>query len=342
MAESTNNNDTCKKHTEFSAIGKMAAIDRLFEGTGFTNTPVMLIPGGASAHKIMLEGVDFDLVYNPLKHLGYKSVLNAIGELYAAFYAPVSLSVILGISKRFTYESIAELWHGILSAAKEHNIKSLSLDLVPSVNGLSISVSATGEQKKRILEKRIPPKNMDIICLSNNVGAAFMGQHVLEREKASFLSAPAAKAKQPDLSKYKYILASYLSPELPSNTIERFIEADLVPSSGIFETKGLADSIKRLAKMTGFGAKIYVEKIPIANETMEMAKEINMDVLTAALNGGDDFRLIFTLPIEKHDAFHKEFHDYDVIGHLCKPEAGTLLVTPEGNEVDLMAQGWKK
>jgi len=320
--------------TEIASLGRAQAIEKLFENTEYQNEQSTTICEKGEcliSHKILLEGVDFDLVFNPLKHLGYKSVLNVLGELYAKLHNPNSLSVTLGISKKLCFEEITELWQGIIAAAKEHSIKHISLDLVPSVNGLCISLAACGTQRKGTLEKVGQSKNMDLICLTGDLGAAYMGLHVLQREKVSFKD----EGKQPDLSKYKYILASYLNPEIKPNIIERFIEANTYPSRGYFLTKGLSEAIIRLTKESGFGAKVYLDKIPIASGTMEMAEEIDMDAVTAAFNGGDDYKFIFTLPIECHDTIRKEFQDFDVIGHLAKPEVGAVMVTPEGAEIDI-------
>ena len=324
----------CKMRTEIASLGRAAAIERLFENTGFQNEQSTVICEKGEcllAHKILLEGVDFDLVFNPLKHLGYKAVLAVAGEIYAKFHQPNSLSVTLGISKKFCYEDIEELWQGIIAAAKEHSIKHLSLDLVPSMNGLCISIAVCGTQRKGNLEKIVPSKNMDLICLTGDLGAAYMGLHVLQREKVSFTD----ESKQPDLSKYKYVLGSYLNPEINPGILSRFIEAGIYPSKGYFITKGLAEAIHRLTKDTGFGAKIYLEKIPLASGTIEMAEEVGMEPVTAAFNGGDDYKFIFTVPIECHDIVRKEFHDFDIIGHLAKPEVGAVMVTPEGAEFEI-------
>ena len=320
--------------TYFSEIGVNVAIKQVFEGTGCINGNVVSSGCDINAHKVMMEGVDFDLIYNPLKHLGYKAVLNVVGEIYASFYVPSALSVVVGLSARFCFEDMNELWQGIVAAAKEHHIKMLHLELNPSVNGLYISMNCVGHQKKNILAERKAPKSMDLICLGGNVGAAYLGQHVLEREKVAFMGAQEG-AKQPDLSKYKYILSQFLSPEIPSNIIDRFLEQNIIPTSGDFVTKGLSASVKKLADKVGLGAKIYMDKIPIASQTFDMAEEINIDPITCALNGGDDYRLLFTIPIEKFETFKKEIQTFDVIGHLCKQDVGTLLVTPDGAEIEL-------
>ena len=329
MAEKEN------KRTEFSSLGIDAALVRLFDGTGFQNTPSDCGAERFAAHKVLLEGVDFDLVYHPLKHLGFKAITSITGEVYAAFCHPQSISVVLGISARFSFENIDELFKGMTAAAKEYGYQNVSLQIVPSVTGLCISLSAIGTQKKKILAARPAPQNMDLICLGGNVGAAYMGQHVLEREKKAFMG----NGSQPDLSSYKYILSAYLCPEISSGVISSMEEFKTYPSCGIFNTKGLAESVKRLAASTGFGAKIYVEKIPIASQTFQMAEEISIDALTAALNGGDDYNLIFTIPLSQHELFHKEFQNFDIIGHLCPAETGTRLVTPDGAEIEIKALG---
>lgn len=323
--------------TQISELGKKAVLAKLFQDSGYINDGTIFLSEKGeccTASKMLLEGVDFDLTYNPLKHLGYKSVLLVIGEIYATFYSPVSLSLVMGLSNRFSFEDVKDFWEGVLAAVREHSIKHLSLDLNPSSSGLCISISSCGIQKKGLLEKRKETKGFDLICLTGNLGAAYMGLNVLEREKIAFHS----ESKQPDLSQYKYILESYLSPTIDHKIIERFVEAEIFPSKGYFITRGLAPTIERLIEETQMGAKIYMERIPIASQTFEMADELNMDAMTAALNGGDDYKFIFTVPIERNECLKREFPDYDIIGHLAKPEVGAVLVTPDGAEINLIKQ----
>ena len=327
--------------TEISTLGKEEVLHRLFENSGFTNSNLVRLGDKekgavAASHKILLKGVDFDLVYTPLKHLGYKALLCAIGDLYAAFRAPVAVSFNLGVSSRFCFEDLQEFWQGVLAGAREHGIAALTLDLNPSLNGLCISAAATGVQKPSVLEKLPAAANMDLICLSGRVGAAYMGMHVLEREKASFNR----DGKQPDLGKYRHILASYLSPEIKPNTVSRFIDSKIFPSTGAFLTRGLGDAVLRLAAGTGFGAKIYLEKIPLSTETFDMAEELDMDPVTAAMNGGDDYQFLFTVPIAQAESFRRDFQDYDIIGHLAQPEVGAVMVTPEGAEIPIRSQAF--
>lgn len=328
--------------TELSSIGKVNAINKLFEGTKYTNEPSVAFTKRASkchAHSVLLEGVDYDLVYTPLKHLGYKAVLSVIGEIYAKLHSPYSLSVKLGLSSRFCFEDIQELWKGILAASEEHGVEHLALDLIPSVNGLCISLSAVGLQKEKLIASLPQSKNMDLICLTGDVGAAYMGLHVLEREKAAFIKSK-EKEMKPQMGKYKYILESYLSPQIKPEILERFFEEKIYPAKGYFVTKGLGSAILQLTQDTGFGAKVYLERLPISSRTFAMAEEINMDAITAAMNGGDDYKFIFTIPIEKHEELLRDFQDYDIIGHLAQPEVGAALVTPEGAEIPIHAQGF--
>ncbi len=330
------------KRTQIAEIGKEELLKRLFEGTGYVNSELQEVSESAchnvSNAILLLEGVDFDLVYTPLKHLGYKTALLAIGPLYANCHSPKSLAYTLGLSSRFVAEDIVEFWTGVVAAAKEHNIEQLSLELKASVNGLAVGIAAQGIQKNSIVKSFPKPVANDLICITGNVGAAYMGLHVLEREKAAFNKIPAEKIAeyvQPDLSKYKYLLSQYLSPEINPKTIQQFKEAKLYPAAGYFITRGLAQAVKAVCEQKNFGARIFLDKIPIASQTFELAKEINIDALTAALNGGDDYKFLFVIPIAEFEKFHKEFPNVDIIGHLTAPEYGCALITPEGAVIEL-------
>lgn len=331
------------KRREIAEIGKMATLASLYENSGFTNSEIAELPeeidgkrkAWASAERTCLEGIDFDLVYTPLKHLGYKSALSVFGQLYAKGYRPYTLRIVLGLSKRFFYEDVENIWTGLVAAAQEHGVRSVSLDLNPSMTGLCISLSSQGFRDSGFTSPQTA--GSDLICITGNLGAAYMGLHVLEREKACFTG---KSSKQPDLSPYKFILSEYLSPRLDPSILDIMEKEGITPTGGYFITKGLAASAKQLEKDSGFGVKIYVEKIPIAKQTFDMANEINMDPITAALNGGDDFRLMFTVPATQYEKLVKELPETDVIGHLCDSANGCTLVTPEGQMIDIKAQGW--
>lgn len=322
---------------KFSEIGRTAAIEKLFEGTGYKprwNGEAEADSKGdiaRTASRLFLEGIDFDLVYFPFKHLGYKSVISVIGELYASMAKPASLSVILGLSAKLDFGQTKEIWDGIVTAAKEHKVKNIAFDLVPSQNGLCISVSATGFTANLTAKRRMPAKSMDLICISGNLGGAFMGMQVLEREKKKF-SATKDDLNQPKLDDYRHLIGAYLKPEINPGTVEQLEDTGIIPSYGYLVTRGLGDAVKRLSRDSGFGVKIYVDKIPFPGKMFDVAKEFNVDPMSVAMNGGDDCRLLFTIPIGQHEKFRRDFQVYDIIGHLARPEAGQTTVTPDGVE----------
>lgn len=331
---------------KFSEIGRVEAIERLFENTGYSpwagNDPEADQKGDVihTASRLLIEGIDFDLVYFPLKHLGYKSVISVTGELYAAMARPHALSITLGLSAKLDFSQVKEFWSGAVTAAKEHGVKKLSLDMTPSPNGLSIAVSMTGLTSCITAKRRMEAKSMDLICISDNLGAAFMGMHVLEQEKRRFSSIK-DDSMQPDLEQYRHLVGAYLKPELNPSIVSQLEEAGIIPSYGYFVTRGLSDAVKRLVRDSGLGAKIYVDKIPFPGKMFDLGKQFNIDPVSAALNGGDDYRLLFTVPIGKHDKFRRDFQVFDIIGHLAKPDVGAVIVTPDGVEFPMKAQGWQ-
>lgn len=328
----------------FSSLGRVEAIARLYEGTPykpfesswFETTGKSCV---SSHSRTFIEGMDFDLIYFPLKHLGYKCAVAVTGELYAEMSHPRTMDVRLGISSKLDFKQIKEIWEGIVAAAREHGYKQISLDLVPSPNGLVISVSSFGETSLLMAKRRPAGKSMDLICVSDNLGAAFMGFQVLEREKKAFIQSGDAKA-QPKLDDYKHLVGAYLKPQINPQIINQLEDAEIMPSYGYLVTRGLADAVRRLVRDSGLGAKIYIDKLPFAGKTFELGKELDIDPMSAALNGGEDYRLLFTIPIGKHDKFRHDFQTFDVIGHLAKPEVGAAVVTPDGVELPIKAQGW--
>ena len=325
----------------FSEIGKIEALRRLYEQSPFKAegaTAFEASEKGAqvvSASRIMLEGIDFDLVYFPLRHLGYKAVLAVCGELYAKMAHPRSMSVRLGVSAKLDFPQVQELWEGIVTAAKEHGFKAVDLDLTPSQNGLAISVSAVGETSLLSAKRRSAAKSKDLICISGRLGAAYMGLRVLQREKKFFES-----GGEVSLDSSKMLVQAYLKPELNPGIVSQLEESEIYPSHGYFLTRGLADAVKRLSQDSGLGAKIYAQMIPFEGNTFQLGKEMDIDPISAAMNGGDDFQLLFTIPILSFEKFRKDYQTFDVIGHLALPEVGTVLVTPEGVELPITAQGW--
>ena len=329
----------------FADLGRVAAVKELFEGTGYQpfNEPLFTDTAKAgyatTSNKVLLEGIDFNLEYFPLKHLGYKAVLGATGELYAVMARPQTLSIVLGVSAKLDFEQISELWSGVVAAAREHGYKSLSLDLQPSRNGLAISVTASGSASKLSCVRRPAAKSKDLICVSGSLGAAYLGLQLLERERLKFEQ---GATKQDSLEQYKMLVAAYLKPELGAGTLAQLEDEEIYPSMGYFVSRGLSDAVLRLSRDSGLGAKVYADKIPFEGGSFALGKDMNLDPVSAAMNGGDDYRLLFTIPILHLEKFRKNFQTFDIIGHLALPEAGAVLVTPEGVELPLSAQGWNK
>ncbi len=330
----------------FDDYGKVQAIDLLFKDSGFRREDGNGFEPAAgslvrTASRVFVEGIDFDLTYFPLKHLGYKSVVAVVGELYAGLSHPRTLNVRLGVSAKLDFGHIKDLWLGITTAAKEHGVKALDLDLVPSPNGLFISVSATGEELKLTRGRTVKARSMDLVCVSGSLGAAFLGQQILEREKKVF-SQTKDDSVQPQLEKYKMLVGSYLKPELNASVVERLEEAQIYPSNGFLVSQGLSDAVKRLERESGLGVKIYADKIPFEGNSFASGKELDIDPISAAMNGGEDFRLLFTIPILSAERFRRDFQTFDIIGHLAQPEVGAVLVSPDGLEHPILAQGWKE
>ncbi len=327
----------------FSDLGRTGAIQTLYEGTGFkpfapaaTELPKDSIT--VTRGKLLLEGTDFNLVYFPLKHLGYKAVTIAAGQLYAAMASPVSLDITLGVSAKLDFPQIKELWDGMVTAAKEHGFKRLGLDLVPSQNGLAISLASGGQAEKLQAIRRPSPKSKDLICISGPLGAAYLGLSLLEEGARRYDK----DRTQPDLERYKMIVGAYLKPEISPSVLAHLKELEIVPSASYLVDRGLGDAIKQLVRDSGLGAKVYADKIPFEGNTFELGKKLDIDPVSAAISGGEDYRLLFTIPILKMEDFRHNFPTFDIIGHLALPEVGAVMVMPEGAELPIHSQGWKE
>ena len=327
----------------FSDIGKVEAIDQLYRLSAYHPVPGLTYSAekGGKVHtaaRMYLEGIDFNLVYFPLKHLGYKCVVGVVGELYATLAHPKLLNVILGISSKLDLEQIKELWTGITVAAKEHGFEAVNLDLQPSNNGLFISLAATGETSLLTDKRRMAAKSKDLLCVSGSLGAAYLGMQVLEKGRHDFEKT----GQQPDMTPWRMLVGDYLRPELDSGVVAKLEDAEIYPSYGYFVTRGLGDALKRLQRDSGLGSKVYADRLPFEGNTFQLGKQLDIDPVSAAFNGGDDMRLLFTVPILQMEKFRRDFQTFDIIGHLAQPEAGTVLVTPEGVELPVKAQGWRE
>ena len=327
----------------FAEIGRVEAIRQLFEGTGYQpfGEPLWLEAQPqeciTSASGLLLEGIDFDLVYFPLKHLGRKAVLKVTGELYAVLARPEALTVQLGVSAKLDFPQVQELWSGIAAAAKEYGYKQLSLDLQPSRNGLTVALSATGRHSAAVSVARPQAQSRDLICVSGALGAAFLGLQVLERERLKFEK---GSTDQQSLEQYKMLVGSYLRPELSPHLPAQLEDGKFSPSFGYFVTRGLADALLRLCRDSGLGAKVYADKIPFEGGSFDLGRELNIDPVSAAMNGGEDYHVLYVIPLAQYERFRTEFQTFDIIGHLAQPEVGAVLVSPDGLEHPVSAQGW--
>ena len=325
---------------DFEQIGRREAIRLLFEGSAFKPFDAgTFVPEAGSrvvtASRVLLEGIDFDLVYFPLKHLGYKSVALVTGELYAGLAQARSLKAVLGVSAKLGFERIKELWGGVLAAASEFGYGSVGLDLQPSRNGLTISVSATGEAPAA---QAPAPASKDLLCVSGALGAAYFGLRVLERGKSRFEAG--TKGSDEEMERYRMLVASYLRPELPAGLPGLLRDAGITPSASYFVDRGLADALLRLVSDTGLGVKVYADRVPFEGGSFELGKALDVDPVSAAMNGGDDCRVLLVVPIAQFEAFRRDFQTFDIIGHLAQSEVGAVLVSPDGLEHPVSAPGW--
>ncbi|MDR0712156.1 MAG: thiamine-phosphate kinase [Prevotellaceae bacterium] len=330
-------------------LGEFGLIDRLakkiqlrnastIKGVG-DDAAVISAAGGYNLFTtdMLLEGVHFDLTYVPLKHLGYKAAMVNFSDVYAMNGFPMQMVVSLGISKRFSVEDIDALYDGMLLACERHGVDFVGGDTSSSLTGLTLGVSVLGECDPDKVVYRSGAKPTDLICISGSLGSAYMGLLLLEREKKVFEANPNAA---PQLAGYEQIIEQYLKPEARRDTILNLREAGVTPTAMIDISDGLASDMLQICRQSGVGAHLYLNKIPIAKQCMDMAEEMNFDAVTAALNGGEDHELLFTVPLSLHERV-KDFGRADVIGHVVEAEKGALLIPPNGDPVKLQAQGFR-
>ena len=336
------------KRTEISSLGEFGFIERLtkditpvnketVKGIGddaailqFSNDEEVLI-----TTDLFMEGVHFDLTYFPLKHLGYKVVVANISDIYAMNGTPKQITVSLGISRKFCIEDIEELYSGIRLACEQYGVDIVGGDTTSSLTGLAISITATGTATKGTAVRRSTAKETDLICVTGNLGAAYMGLQLLEREKI----ATAGQDMQPDFAGKEYILERQLKPEARKEVIEKLRSENIKPTAMMDISDGLASELMHICKQSGVGCRIYEERIPIDYQTAVMAEEFNLNVITCALGGGEDYELLFTVPIADHEKV-AAMKDVRVIGHIVSDTMGLALITRDGVEMQLKAQGW--
>jgi thiamine-monophosphate kinase len=286
---------------------------------------------------LLTEGVHFNLMYVPLKHLGYKAVVVNLSDVYAMNATPKQITVSIAISKRFDLEAIEQIYEGIHLACENYDVDLVGGDTTSSLTGLTISITAIGSAPKEKLVYRSGARPNDLLCVTGDLGGAYMGLQLLERENEVFKVNP---KMQPKLEGYDYILQRQLKPEARKDMVEAFLKMGIQPTSMIDISDGLSSEILHLCKNSGVGCHLYEEKIPYADQTKALAEEFNINPIIAALNGGEDYELLFTLPLAEFDKI-KNDPDITIIGHITAKEEGTMLVTTGGSLIPLQAQGWK-
>lgn len=302
---------------------------------------------------LLMEGIHFDLTYFPLRHLGYKAVMINLSDIYAMNATPRQITVSLALSKRFSVEDVEELYNGIRLACEQHHVDIVGGDTTSSLTGLTISITAIGEVSPDKLTYRSGAKETDLICVSGNLGAAYMGLQLLEREKALFNRQvqEAQKNKtnengdsytpQPDFTGREYLLERQLKPEARYDIIESLATAGIKPTSMIDISDGLSSELMHICQQSQVGCRIYEERIPLDYQTAAMAEEFNMNVTTCALNGGDDYELLFTVPLADNERI-SQIPDVRIIGYITSADMGKALICRDGQEFELKAQGWKE
>lgn len=285
---------------------------------------------------LLVEGIHFNLMYAPMKHLGYKSVVVGISDIYAMNARPEQIMVSIAVSNKISVESLEEFYTGIKLASERYQVDLIGGDTSSSMTGMMISITVLGSALPEKLVYRNGADMNDLVCVSGNLGAAYAGLQVLERERRIFES---DKSIQPDLTGYDYVLERQLKPEARKDIIDILDKAEILPTSMIDVSDGLSSDIMHICKQSKVGCRIYQEKIPIDDETAKTARELNIEPLICALNGGEDYELLFTVPLNKSELI-TGIKGISVIGHITGPDWGKKLVTKDGGEVVLKAQGW--
>ncbi|MDE6096542.1 MAG: thiamine-phosphate kinase [Muribaculaceae bacterium] len=334
--------------TEISNLGEFGLIERITQDFPLKNPESKVGVGDDAAvlsfgdkdvlvtTDLLLEGIHFDLRYVPLKHLGYKAAIVNFSDIYAMNGTPRQITVSLGISSRFTVEHIDAIYSGIRLACDLYGVDLVGGDTSASVTGLVISITCLGVASPEDVVRRSGARPTDIICVSGDLGAAFMGLQLLERENR--ISA-GQKDFQPDFAGKEYILERQLKPEARKDIVELLRKEGIKPTSMMDVSDGLSSELLHICKASGTGCRVYEDKIPIDYQTALMAEEFNMNLVTAAMNGGEDYELLFTVPVTDHEKIER-MKGVTMIGYITKPELGCAMVTRDGTELPVKAQGW--
>ena len=344
---------------EIAKLGEFGLIDRLTQDIKPQNTSTKYGVGDDCAvlhypdtevlvtTDMLMEGVHFDLTYITMPHLGWKSAMVNISDIFAMNGTPRQMTVSLALSKRFSVEDVEQFYTGLRAACDKWGVDIVGGDTTSSYTGLAISITCIGEARHDDIVYRSGAKETDLICVSGDLGAAYMGLQLLEREKAVYYQMVAeAKKKgkeapdfQPDFSGKEYLLQRQLKTEARGDIIQRLRDAGIRPTSMMDISDGLSSELRHICKQSGVGCRIFEKQLPIDYQTAVMAEELNMNVTTCALNGGEDYELLFTVPIGDHERI-QQMEDVHLIGHITNASLGHVLVTRDDQEFELKAQGW--
>jgi thiamine-monophosphate kinase len=337
-----------EQRTEIASLGEFGLIEHLTKNAEIQNASTILGVGDDAAvidhfgkqtvvtTDLLLEGIHFDLMYTPLKHLGYKAVVVNLSDVYAMNATPTQITVSIGISNRFSVEALNEFYEGVYFACEKYGVDLIGGDTSSSLKGFVISVTAIGEVAPDQFVKRNTARKGDLICVSGDLGGAYLGLTLMEREKKIYQENPNI---QPDLEDESYIVGKLLKPEARKDIIEFFTTNQLVPTAMMDVSDGISSEVLHICKQSNLGARIYEEKLPIADASRKAAFKFGLDPTVCALNGGEDYELIFTIAQEDHDKIVLN-EDISVIGYITDVADGVKLLTKGGNQYDLKAQGW--
>jgi thiamine-monophosphate kinase len=337
-----------ENRTEIASLGEFGLIDHLTRNIEITNASTVVGVGDDAAivdhfgkqtvisSDLLIEGVHFDLMYTPLKHLGYKSVVVNVSDIYAMNGTPTQILLGLAFSNRFSLEALDEFYEGVYAACNYYGVDLVGGDTSTSQKGFIISCTAIGEITPDTFVRRNGAKKGDLLCVSGDLGAAYLGLTLLEREKRIFLESPSV---QPDLEGEKYIIGRVLKPEARKDIIAFFAESNITPTAMMDISDGLSSEVLHICRQSDLGCVLYEDKLPIAEDTRQAAFKFNLDPTACALSGGEDYELLFTLKQEDYDII-KENSDISVIGYMTEPDKGTHIYTKGGNTFPITAQGW--
>ena len=339
-----------RKRTEIAELGEFGLIDHLTKDFSPANKTTLRGVGDDAAvvaagrddgivisTDSLLEGIDFDLTYFPLKHLGYKAATVGVSDILAMNARPEQIILSLGVSSKIPVEALEDLYEGMAFACKELGVDLVGGDTSASMTGLVINITAIGRAKRKQISYRSGAQFNDLICITGNLGAAYMGLQLLEREKRVLSN---VENPEPRFKGYEYLLQSYLKPRARKDIIDLLAEEKIVPTSMIDLSDGLASEVLQICKASKCGARIYLDRIPIAKQTTQLAEEMHIDPVVAALNGGEDYELMFTVPLAMQEQVMR-LGVVDVVGHITRESTGAYLVTPDGSDIKLRAQGFK-